>query len=233
MTQTLVLVHTIPGLVPAFASWCADMLPGVRVLHVLDEPMLERIRQRGQDAPDDDAHLLDHIRMAEAIGASALLVTCSSVSRAVARVRDRAAIPLFAIDDPMAAEAVRIGGRIAVVATAPTTLEPSRELLQATAARAGARIQVSLHLVEDALPALLAGDGETHDRLLVAALRDVARDADVIVLAQASMARVLDALHLAPLHIPVLASPQLALAAVRGLLLAEQSASGDPAIRPT
>jgi Asp/Glu/hydantoin racemase len=195
--------------------------------------MLERIKQRGQDAPDDDAHLFDHIRVAEAIGASALLVTCSSVSRAVARVRDRAAIPLFAIDDPMAAEAVRIGGRIAVVATAPTTLEPSRDLLQAAAVRAGAKIQVCLHLVEDALPALLAGDGETHDRLLSAALRDVARDADVILLAQASMARVLADLRVAPLPIPVLASPQLALAAVRGLLLAEQSASGDPAIRPT
>jgi Asp/Glu/hydantoin racemase len=215
MTPTVVLLHTIPGLVGAFTAWCADELPGVRVLHVLDEPMLERIKQRGQDDPADDAHLLDHVGVAQAIGASALLVTCSSVSRAVARVRDRAAIPLFAIDDPMAAEAVRIGGRVSVVATAPTTLEPSRELLEATAERSGRTIEVHLQLVEGALPALLAGDAPLHDRLVVAALREVAPESDVIVLAQATMARVLDALTTDPLAVPVLASPQLALAAVR------------------
>jgi Asp/Glu/hydantoin racemase len=215
MTPTLVLLHTIPGLVGAFTAWCADELPGVRVLHVLDEPMLERIKQRGQDDPEDDEHLLDHVRVAQAIGSAALLVTCSSVSRAVARVRDRAAIPLFAIDDPMAAEAVRIGGRITVVATAPTTLAPSRELLEATAERGGRTIEVRLRLVEDALPALLAGDAALHDRLVVAALREMAPESDVIVLAQATMARVLDALTTAPLEVPVLASPQLALAAVR------------------
>ncbi len=143
------------------------------------------------------------------------LVTCSSVSRAVARVRDRAAIPLFAIDDPMAAEAVRIGGRITVVATAPTTLAPSRELLEATAARSGRAIEVRLRMVDGALPALLAGDAALHDRLVVTALREAEPESDVIVLAQATMARVLEALADEPLAVPVLASPQLALAAVR------------------
>ncbi len=218
MTPTLVLLHTIPGLVGAFTTWCADELPGVRVLHILDEPLLEQIKQRGHDDPADDAHLLDHVGVAQAIGASALLVTCSSVSRAVARVRDQAGIPLFAIDDPMAAEAVRIGGRITVVATAPTTLEPSREILEATAMRTGRAIEVRLRMVEGALPALLAGDPDLHDRLVVAALREVTPESDVIVLAQATMARVLDTLANEPLAIPVLASPQLALAAVRRVI---------------
>ena len=215
MTPTLVLLHTIPGLVGAFAAWCADELPGVRVLHILDEPMLERIKQRGQDGPEENAHLLDHVRVAEAIGATALLVTCSSVSRAVARVRDRAAMPLFTIDDPMAAEAVRIGGRITVVATAPTTLAPSRELLEATAARNGRAVEVRLRMVDGALLALLAGDAALHDRLVVAALHEAEPESDVLVLAQATMARVLEALVNEPLAIPVLASPQLALAEVR------------------
>jgi aspartate/glutamate racemase len=192
MTPTLVLLHTIPGLVEAFATWCADELPGVRVLHVLDEPMLERLKQRGQDDPEDDEHLLDHVGVAQGIGAAALLVTCSSVSRVVARVRDRAAIPLFAIDDPMAAEAVRIGGRITVVA-----------------------VEVRLRMVDGALAALLAGDAALHDRLVVAALREAESESDVLVLAQATMARVLEALVNEPLAIPVLASPQLALAEVR------------------
>ncbi|HZW02269.1 MAG TPA: aspartate/glutamate racemase family protein, partial [Candidatus Deferrimicrobium sp.] len=186
-------------------------------------PMLERIKRRGHEDPADDEHLLDHVRVAEAIGAAALLVTCSSVSRAVGRVRDRAAIPLVAIDDSMAAEAVRIGGRVTVVATAATTLDPSRELLEATAERAGVEragrpISVSLRMVEGALPALLAGDAALHDHLVVRTLREAAPESDVIVLAQATMARVLPALADAPLPIPVLTSPQLALAAVRAAI---------------
>jgi Asp/Glu/hydantoin racemase len=118
----------------------------------------------------------------------------------------------------MAEEAVRIGRRITVVATAATTLEPSRELLEVTAARAGQAIEVRLWMVDDALPALLAGDAALHDRLVVAALREAATESDVIVLAQATMARVLDALTTEPLAIPVLASPQMALAAVRAAI---------------
>ena len=49
----------------------------------------------------------------------------------------------------------------------------------------------------------------------MAALREVAPESDVIVLAQATMARVLDAVADEPVAVPVLASPQLALAAVR------------------
>jgi hypothetical protein len=63
----------------------------------------------------------------------------------------------------------------------------------------------------------------------MAALRDVAREADVIVLAQASMARVFDTMRSEPLPIPVLASPQLALAAVRREFFADESASREPA----
>ena len=213
-TAALVLLHTIPGLVSEFSQWCAAELPGVRVLHVLDEPMLERIKQRGHAKADDD-HLLDHLRVAQAIGASAMLVTCSTVSQAVSRIRDRATIPLFAIDDAMTREAVQIGGRITVVATASTTLRPSRELIETTAVRAGLPVAVRVRLVEDALPALLAGDTVTHDRLLVEAIRDAASGADVIVLAQATMARVLPALAQDPVEIPVLTSPQLALADIR------------------
>ena len=230
-TATLVLVHTIPGLVGDFARWCAEELPGVRTLHVLDEPMLERIKLRGHDADEDDEHLLGHVQVAEAIAAAALLVTCSTVSRAVARVRDRAAMPLFAIDDAMAGEAVRLGERIGLLATARTTLEPSRELLEAAAARAGRPVEVRSRLVEDALPALLAGDPATHDRLLAAAIRDAAADADVIVLAQATMARVLPALAEDPVSVPVLASPQLALADIRTALehrLASATAGLEP-----
>ena len=219
MAPTLVLVHTIPVLVTAFATWCAEQMPECRILHVLDEPMLERIRRRGHGDPEDDERLLQHVKVAEAIGASGVLVTCSTVSLSVGQVRQAAAIPIFAIDDAMAAEALHSGRRIALVATADTTLEPSRLLLETEATRSGHQPEIVPWMVDGALAALLSGDAVTHDRLVVATVREAARDADVVVLAQATMARVLPILVDEPPPVPVLASPQLALAEVRRAIL--------------
>lgn len=235
MTQTLVLVHTIPLLVGAFDEWCRALLPGVRPLHVLDEPMLERIRRRGYRAPEDDERLAEHVAGAESIGANAVLVTCSSVSLSAGAIRSRARIPVFTIDDPMTRAAIRIGDRIAVVATAATTLDPSRAMLELEGARVGRSPAIRLRFVDAALAALLAGDPATHDRLVVAAVREEARDADVVVLAQATMARVLDLIAERPVAVPVLASPQLALAEVRRGLESHEpaaQASAQPEVRP-
>ena len=215
MPPTLVLVHTMPGLVEPFTTWCGRLVPEARLLHVLDEPLLERIRSRGHAEGDDDERLAGHLETAGSIGADAVLVTCSTVSPLVANVRDRFAFPVVAIDEAMARDAVRLGPRVTVVATAASTLGPTRTGLEAEAARVSRPVEVTIRLVDGALAALLAGDVEAHDRLVAAAVRDAAADSDVIVLAQATMARVLPALLEPPIPVPVLASPPIALAEVR------------------
>jgi len=57
---------------------------------------------------------------------------------------------------------------------------------------------------------LMAGDGATHDTKLAAALKELSQMVDVIVLAQASMARVVDSLAAADKRVPILASPGIA-----------------------
>lgn len=218
MSRTLVLVHTVPPLVEAFTEWCREILPDVRLLHILDQPLLERIRRRGERSPEDDERLAGHIALAEGIGADAVLVTCSTVSLAVAAVRPRFTIPIVAIDDAMAREAVARGGRIALVATNTTTIGPSTELLLEAARAAGRSVEVRSRLVDGALQALLDGDGTGHDRLVEAAVREAAAESDVVVLAQATMTRVLSAMTGRTAPVPVLASPLLALREVRRVL---------------
>jgi Asp/Glu/hydantoin racemase len=133
-----------------------------------------------------------------------------------------AGIPVIKIDEAMVAEAVEHGSRIGVVATAPTTLEPTRHLLQARAAARDKKIEIELILVEHAIAALLSGDGTTHDRLVKQAVLDLARRVDVVVLAQASMARVLDVIPTAERSVPILSSPHLALGQVKQLLAASR-----------
>ncbi|MDI7277516.1 MAG: aspartate/glutamate racemase family protein, partial [Anaerolineae bacterium] len=134
MPHTIVLVHTVAPLVGVFQRLGAEMLPDVRLLHILDEPLLERVRRRGSLAPEDGERLCQHASAAEAVGAAAVLVTCSTVSPCVDAVRAAARIPVLKIDEAMIAEAVSRGRRVGVVATAPTTLEPTRQALESRAA---------------------------------------------------------------------------------------------------
>lgn len=212
---TLVLVHTVAPLIDEFALLCRELLPDVRTLHILDEPLLERIRIRGHGAPEDERRLAEHFELATAVGADAVLVTCSTTSLLADAVRDAFDLPVITIDEAMAAEAIRAGSRIALVATNETTLEPSRTLVQAEAARAGSRVHVTTCVVPNALAALLEGDSTTHDQLVEQAIRAAAAEADVVVLAQASMARVLRSIDRRSLPVPLLSSPELALQQVR------------------
>jgi hypothetical protein len=62
-----------------------------------------------------------------------------------------------------------------------------------------------------AFEALMAGDGATHDAKVAAALKELSQHVDVIVLAQASMARVVDdAGGAQDKRVPILASPGIA-----------------------
>ena len=219
MADLLVLVHTVPPLIEVFDRLAAELLPGVRVLHVLDEPLLEQVRQRGELAEEDAQRLAAHVQAAAGIRAAAVLVTCSTVSPCVDALRQAAPVPVLRIDEVMIREAVARGPRIGVIATNRTTLAPTEQLLEAEAVRTGSQVEVELLMVEGALPALLQGDGAAHDRCVREAILTLAPRVDVVVLAQASTARVLRVLDRDVPAGPVLSSPHLALHQVAQLLV--------------
>ena len=103
MSSKLVLVHTVPPLIGTFTALGAELLPDVQLLHVLDEVILERVRQRGRLDPQDAERLRAHVVSAEEIGATAVLVTCSTISPCVDEVRPRVGIPVIKIDEAMVA----------------------------------------------------------------------------------------------------------------------------------
>ncbi len=211
MAGLLVLIHTVPPLISVFDRLTAQILPGVRVKHILDEPLLETIRLRGRLAQADGKRLLGHVKQAELIGAQAVLVTCSTTSPLVDHLQAQFSIPIFKIDQAMIEQAVHLGGRIGVLATNRTTLEPTRQMLLAQAAKTGKKIEYEESFIEGALDALLMGQPELHDRLVHQAIREIRATVDVVVLAQASMARALETETVHHEGAPVLSSPYLAL----------------------
>jgi len=73
--------------------------------------------------------------------------------------RSLVTIPLVKIDDAMAAEAVRTGARVGVLATLPTTLAPTVRLVRAQAEKPGGPLGVE-GLAKGAFEALVAGQAE-------------------------------------------------------------------------
>jgi Asp/Glu/hydantoin racemase len=162
--------------------------------------------------------LIGMIESAEAAGATAVMVTCSSIGPAAALAQKLFDIPVFRIDDAMAEKAVAVGRRIGVLATLRTTLDPTLALLADKAAAADRSVEIAEGLCAKAFDAVLSGDTETHDRIVSDALLEMASKVDVIVLAQASMARVLNNLPPGSVSIPVLSSPELAILQAKDVL---------------
>lgn len=215
---TLALIHTSPTLAPGFTKLCHRHLPEVQVFHMVDESLIQDTVKAGGLRKATIRRLIEQIALAEVAGANAVLVTCSSIGPGATLARQLFEIPVLRIDDAMAEKAVRQAHIIGVLATLRTTLDPTSALLREKAAEAGRRVELVECLCEDAFPAVLAGDTATHDRLLQQALAQDLKGVDVIVLAQASMARVLTTLAADVVHAPVLSSPELAVLSARQAL---------------
>lgn len=207
----IAFIHTSATMIPVFKPLAAELLPGTSVFNMVDESLLrDIIRDKGL-SPGTARRLASHVAAAEQAGAQFILVTCSSMGRAVEASRVLAGVPVLRVDEPMAEQAVATDSRIGIVATLPSTLEPTAALIKSRAAAAGKSIELIARVVEGAFEAVMSGDGAKHDVLIAQALRELAKKVDVIVLAQASMARVVDALPPEEKPVPILSSPRLAL----------------------
>jgi Asp/Glu/hydantoin racemase len=216
---TLALVHTSPTLAPLFSELTARLVPEARVLHFVDDSLIKNTIAAGHLERSTMRRVISLIGSAFDAGADVVLVTCSSIGPAVdmaAQLFDR---PVLRVDRPMAEKAVETGRRIGVAATLSTTLQPTADLVRTVAAEHGKDIEIVEQLCEGAFEAVMAGDGATHDRIVVAGLTGLV-GVDAIVLAQASMARVLTTLPDDVLPAPVYSSPELGVARARDVLRA-------------
>ncbi|WP_392749921.1 aspartate/glutamate racemase family protein [Streptomyces sp. LN590] len=202
--MTLALLHTSPVHVPVFEALRDADHPGLALRHLVYEDLLARARDSGPDAVRGDVEALLVGAVAE--GATAVLCTCSTIGGVAESAAESLGVPVLRVDRPMAAAAVA-RDRVVVLAAIDDTLPPTLALL---AEEAGDRcVDIRTVLVAGAWARFEAGDRDGYLEL-VAAAADRVTDADVIVLAQASMA---DAATRTATAIPVLSSPRPGLSA--------------------
>jgi Asp/Glu/hydantoin racemase len=215
---TLGLVHTSATLVPIFQQLCNEFLPGVNTFNIVDDSLIKDVIARGKMTANTARRVVDHVASAESAGADYILVTCSSIGRAVETADLLTSVPVIRVDQAMADLAVTTGKRIGVVATLPTTLEPTSDLVQRRARYAGKEIELTSKLCEGAFEALMSGNAALHDEMVGNALKELSLKVDVILLAQASMARVVDTLSEEDKRVPIIASPPHAIQYLASLL---------------
>jgi Asp/Glu/hydantoin racemase len=213
----IAIIHTAPVTVDAFKALTAEILPDAEVVNFLDDSILPQLRQNGGNVGEVEDRLLHYAQFAQNVGADIILSACSSVGEVAAKMREQVSVPVVRVDDAMAEEAVRRGNVIGVAATLWTTLRPTMELIQSKADEAGKTIELRSNVVDAAFQRLSEGDKEGHDAILAETLAEMAVAVDVVVLAQASMARVVSRLP-EGLQSKFLTSPRLAVERVKAEL---------------
>lgn len=213
----VVAVHTAMALVEPMNQLFKELLPEVKLNHIADDSLIQEVIANGGVTAAVRRRLLSYYVAAADAGATAVFNTCSSVGDIADFGNTYAPIPIFRIDRPMAERAVRDAQRIGVISTLPTTLAPTRRLLEHAASETGRDVVLVDGLADGAFQAGQSGDGATHDRLIAEAAARIADDVDLFVLAQGSMARM--EARLAELTgKPVLSSPVLGVKGLRTFL---------------
>lgn len=211
--KTVFAIHTTPALVEVLRKLFPEVLPDVRLVNVVDDSLLADMRTAGKLTPSVTRRIIGYGTLAESSGAHAILNCCSSVGEAADLLAQTVNIPVVKIDNRMAEEAVEKGSRIGVIATVATTLDPTERLILRKAKAQGKSVTIQRYLAGNAYDALMAGNSEEHDRLLMAEIQRAASENDVVVLAQGSMARLVPMLPQD--SVPVLSSPRSGVEALK------------------
>jgi Asp/Glu/hydantoin racemase len=227
LKYSLALIHTVSNLASTFTELVGEHLPCWEPFNIVDESLLKNTIREGSLSVYTMRRLAGHVWSAEDAGADAILVTCSSIGPAVDAARAFCGVPLVRVDVGMVEKALQYGGRVGVLATLSTTLAPTANLVTARAGMHGVEVAIESYVCEGAFESLTRGDRDAHDTSVCDGFLALADKVDTVILAQASMANVLDEDVRQRAATPVLSSPELGVQYLRSVLSGEVSEPAD------
>lgn len=217
MSKKVAVIHTFLYSVKDLKKLFKDKLPEVEMINIIDDSLLqESLINKGMTRAVV-RRITQYALIAESMGVDAILNQCSSVGEAVDIVRNIINIPYVKIDEPMARQAVKLGSKIAVIATAISTIEPSTRLVENVAKQMNINVVVKKYFAAGAYEALLQENNrDKHNRIVIDTIEKASKENDVIVLAQGSMYHLLPLLK--QIQIPILTSLESGVEQLRSVL---------------
>lgn len=185
----------------------------LNIMKYQDPSILQEARDNGYVTKGCARRLMNMYEKACEDGAQILFNICSSVgdvAKLAKPLYEMTGVKFIRIDEDMAMAAVKAGNRIGVLATLPTTLEPTKRLVQECANKIGKNI-VIIDILADGAFGL---NQEKFKEVLIQTGKRVRDQIDVLLFAQGSMAYAEDAVS-RELDLPVFSSIKYGTAAVR------------------
>ncbi|MDO4278050.1 MAG: aspartate/glutamate racemase family protein [Lachnoclostridium edouardi] len=218
MKVSLVYTSTTPELIELVEKEVGEALPeDVQVISYQDPSILAEVRDAGYVTAPAAARLVGMYMESVSAGADAILNLCSSVGEVADAAQDigkYTGVPIVRVDEEMCREAVRLGKRIGVMATLPTTLEPTKN----TILRVAREMNRHVELVDALVDGAFGLDQEQFKALMTEYAGKIADQVDVILFAQGSMAYCEEYIH-EKYGKPVLSSPRFGAAALKEALI--------------
>lgn len=218
MKAALVYTSTTPELIGLLEEEVRKILPeDTEIMSYQDPSILKEVRDAGYVTAPPAARLVSMFMQAVTDGADAILNVCSSVGEVADAAQDigkYTGVPIVRIDEEMCREAVRQGKKIAVMATLPTTLEPTKNTILRVAREMNRHVELIDCLVEGAFGL----DQDQFKGLMEEYAGHIADQADIILFAQGSMAYCEGYIH-EKYGKPVVSSPRFGALALREALI--------------
>ena len=177
----ITLIHALRPSIEPIEEAFAHLWPEAELRNIVDDSLSRDLARTGLNQAIFD-RFLTLGQYAVSAGTDAILFSCSAFGPAIDEVaKTLAPLPVRKPNQAMIEQAVKLGGRIALV----STFQPTLDSMPAEFPKGTDLVPV---FVPGALAALNSGDVATHDKLVVKACNNL--DCDVIALAQFSLARV-------------------------------------------
>ncbi len=207
----LTFLHTAESNVTAVGALMSELAPEIPTRHHLAPDLLAEAVKAAKVTDAVAAGVRERLADAAA-GAAVIVCTCSTIGAVAEAANGTLPVPVQRIDRAMAEAAVAKGSRILIAACVASTVGPTSDLVAKVAREAGRDVALRVVLIADAWPKFMAGDVQGYQAAIVERLVAEKGDADVVVLAQASMAGAAPEAE-RRLGLPVLTSPRLGVTA--------------------
>lgn len=193
--KKIAIIHTTPVTIPVLKNMIEKKCEGyeekIEIVNLLDDSVLPEINKIRKITEGVQYRLGTLLLMAQSIGADAVLCACSSIGGAIEKAAELVTVPVLRIDEPMAkqaAEYVQIG----IAATLESTVVPTRELIERKIKETNQKAEIESLVIEGAGKLLSEGREEDYDNLVGKTLEEMLEKNEIVVLAQASMARAVE-----------------------------------------
>lgn len=168
----------------------------LKMHHILDSGLIGDVVAADGLTPQLEKRLTALYDAAATTDADLIIGACSSIGGFTERyAAEHPELKVLRIDYPMARYAAENGKKVVVMATLATTVAPSTELVQRLAAELGREVETVGVTVPGAFQDLISGRLAEATEKVVASAKETCMDADIIILAQASMALFKDAIR--------------------------------------